>query len=234
MQVSLMDYKMNQYCYFIPNFIVFTSLQNEMKPKEMKKTCTSKREQNESIKMRQMVLMGILLHNFNYSFILSKPQKRSYKGTEYYPILKIYNENGEEIYDKDTLFEDDDRNKNEKAKRYAIELMKDEIKKHNYDVEERYTNSTKIQTSGMMIRLSKIFSLKYDGKFFEMSRLEETMGIDIHKRIENFFRECLQNEIHLVHCTKQYTTISDIPVYSLLYDTNQLIELNYVELIHTK
>ena len=132
------------------------------------------------------------------------------------------------------MFGDDEKNKNEKAKRYAIELMKNEIKLKGYDVEERFTNSTKYETSGQLIRLGKIFSLKYDGKFFEMSTLEEKMGTQIHKIIQEFFSKCMNNELRLTNVSDKNTSISNIPVFSFPFDNSQLIELNFVDLIPTK
>ena len=153
--------------------------------KQQSSSKEKKRLQNLSINLRQMVLMGSLVHNFNYSILINRPQKRTKVGIQYFPIEKIYNECGEIVYNKQQLINGKNQN-NEKCKRKAIEVMRTHLEEKGYIFDQRYTNKTKIPVQGENITLMKIFSLRYYCNYFDMEQLEQSMGMKIHQMMSEF------------------------------------------------
>ena len=208
---------------------------SETPPKHQKQQISvkeKKRIQNLSINQRQMVMMGSLVHNFKYSIVLNRPQKRATVGIEYFPIETIYNENNEIVYDRHQMVTGNNQN-NEKAKRKAIEVMRTHLEEKGYFFDQRYTNKTKIPVQGENITLMKIFSLTYNCNYFEMEQLEQSMGMKIHQMMTEFTLNNNLNQFIFVHCKLDQLPI-DRMRFDIEYDNEKMIETYFMDPIILK
>ena len=168
---------------------------NGLTPNIKKKTNHSNDKKTRSLNsiiLRGYVMMRILNANYGYSFILEKERRKAEKHVLYFGIDKIFNREGEPIFDIDEI----DLKAYEKT-RYSqlksLQIMKDELTKNGYEfVEEPTRQSAKKYGQYDSITANKIknLSFKYDGNTYSysMGELEDSIGVEALYTYTNLFR----------------------------------------------
>ena len=155
-----------------------STIQNSILTKQEQQKI-KKQNQILSIHSRIYVLMKFLHDRCNYKFILQKPTKISKINQQlnYFPILQIYDEKNEIIFDekKSNI---SGRRKSEETKKYLIQLFIESLKLNNFKIEET-VQKHKIKNKNKKIPLINIISIEYKEKYWKMKELENTWGKEI-------------------------------------------------------
>ena len=86
---------------------------------------------------------------------------------------------------------------------------------------------------GEKLTLMKIFSLIYKNYYYEMEKLEQTMGMMIHQLMTEFVGVNKSKQFIFVHCEIDNPFVEYLP-FSIIYDNNQMIETLFLEPIVLK
>ena len=161
-----------------------------MKRKSLESYQQDKKSQKISIIMRTNVLMILLNYHHNYTFIISNCKRRATKTMNYYPIDKIYNENGVKIYDTNTILVKE--NKTIYCRNYVIELMINEMEKRGMSFTKYQTKKAeKERGNEQIITLTKITNFYIEegpnAHNYKMTELEELIGKTMNNYLMKIF-----------------------------------------------
>ena len=141
-----------------------TKSKKEMTKEELKQyNLYQKQKQNESIIFRAHVLMRILMNNFNYTFVIGKRFRKSRVGHDYYPILQMYDERGNILFDFDSMNKQSLQRKVQYCQVYIIELMIQILESKGYNFKKVQTKqAVKMKGEYKPITLSKVLSFSWN------------------------------------------------------------------------
>ena len=149
-----------------------------------------KRKQKESIILRTFVFMRMLVNNFKFTFVIQKNKRNSYKGLQYFPIEKVYNEKGEMIYDIDSINISVSEKKIRYCQIYVIELMRKELERFGYQFKKKQTKKAKKERNGHQpITLTKVKMMlrTSDMTKYSMDEMEQRIGFDGYNTLKELF-----------------------------------------------
>ena len=170
-----------------------------------------KQKQKQSIVLRTFVFMRMLVCNANYTFVMTKAKRQAQKTLCSYPIEKIYNSNGELIFNSDSFVIESKNTKTKYCQKFVCELLITELEKCGYSFQKLQTKKAKKMTNGLEpITLTKIQSVEIpqiaqqtiqqqekdsgvkqfplmNGTKIIMTKLENTIGMDGYTTIKNLF-----------------------------------------------
>ena len=160
-----------------------------------------KKKQQKSIIVRSYVLMRILSNNYGYSFLINNKSRKAKCGFHNYQISQIYNSNGILLFDIESKEIKIKVKKLIYCQIYLIEIMIKELESLGYQFKKYQTKKSRKEKGNMNpITLTKVFefswydftSLKY---CFNMNILEETLGMETYKWINEIFENCHYRKI---------------------------------------
>ena len=162
-----------------------STIQNSILTKQEQQKI-KKQNQILSIHSRIYVLMKFLHDRCNYKFILQKPSKISKinQRFNYFPILQIYDEKNEIIFDEKKV-PISGRKKTEEMKKLLIKVLSDHLQLNYFEIKE--TNQKNKIKNENKIPLINIISIKYKEEYFIMKDLEKSYGIQMIDDLNKYF-----------------------------------------------
>ena len=130
----------------LPSFSeILTTIQPPIKfvskdvPEQKQKFTPTKEYQNEqkqkqrrSLILRTFVFMRLLVCNHHYSFVINRNKRPSHKTLEFHPIEKVYDPQGNILFDAHVIKIDNGNKKTKYCQRYVVEMMIEELEKFGY------------------------------------------------------------------------------------------------------
>ena len=227
--------------YQPPEFVPTTKIRELNKNELREYRCFQKQKQNTSIILRTIVYMRILVNNFGYTAIFRKQLRKARVGLTYYPIEKLYNSNGDLLFDMDQYDKMSLDRKFQYCQIYVIDLMIKELEKQHYIFKKKQTKKAFHPRGNYEpISLTKVFSFHWIGpknhKYeFEMTELEETLGMSYYEYLNGYFsnvsvERVILGKINVVNAIVP-TLVFKNPIHISCvvgYDTTEIpAEINY-------